>query len=397
MSLAATGARIASLDDTSQRSAVTEEAKEEGRLAARRARAAERRERFLDARTRTIGVDVDALAAQIAEKEARKKKEKEDERRYAEEQAKIERALASYEASLGGSRKRETQATAMAWKQQQVAAKMQPDYGALRDKESLKKAMPMRVGDRDTRLGASSMQVFAGEDLKLAERRALQAVQMKEWCLQIYAERAEASALEKEAEKQYAAYLKQVESMRETADAEFHANRKREVAEAAAQNRRLAEERAAKAKADAEEADRMASHEIGNVLSAGVLVEDPADGVNRMQPHRKRPDHYRGMSYEEAAEYQRGLQEQIAAKAAAKEEEKKEAMREAAEEAKFLRTAAQIEAQHKRRAAEESAAYKAQLATQRADHHERAAKSKAEANDWYVTDNFFSAFGASDR
>lgn len=317
--------------------------------------------------------------------------------RAAEEQAKIERALATYEASLGGTRKRETQQTAMAWRQQQVAAKLQPDYSALRDKDSLKKEMPTRVGDRDTRLGAASMQVFAGEDLKLAERRALQAVQMKEWCLQIYAERAEASALDKEADMQYASYLKQVEAMREQADAEFLAARKLEIEENAAQNKRLAEERAAKAKADAEEAERLGSHEVDNVLSSALLREDPEDGVSRLQPHRKRPDHYRGMSAEEAAEFRRGVEEQIAAKARAKEEEKEAAMREAADEAKFLRTAAQIEAMQARKAAEEAAAYKAQLAIQRADARDRAAKQRAGENDWYATDNFFSAFGASDR
>uniref|UniRef100_A0A7S1C5K4 Uncharacterized protein n=1 Tax=Bicosoecida sp. CB-2014 TaxID=1486930 RepID=A0A7S1C5K4_9STRA len=397
MSLAAAGTRIASLDDTSQRSAVTEEEREARQIAERRRRMDERRERFLDARTRTIGVDVDALAKQIAEKEEAKKREKEEEMRYAEEQARMERALATYESKLTATRKREVAQTARSWKQQQVAATMTADYAALRDKDALKKEMPTRVGDRDTRLGAASMQVFPGEDLKGAERRALQAVQMKEWCLQIYAERAEAAALERDADMQYAQYLKQVEALRSETDAAVAEERKREIMEAAAANRRLAEERRAKAKADAEEAERLGLHEVENVLASGLLLEDPEDGVSRAQSHRKRPDHYRGMSAEERAEFHRGMMEQIAEKEAKKTEERKEELRGAAEEARFLRTAAQVEAAHARKAREEGEAYRAQLATQRADARDRAAKAKAGSNDWYVTDNFFSAFGASDR
>ena len=40
---------------------------------------------------------------------------------------------------------------------------------------------PTRDGDHDARLGASSIQVFAGEDLRCAERRTLQKVQQAAW------------------------------------------------------------------------------------------------------------------------------------------------------------------------------------------------------------------------
>jgi hypothetical protein len=40
---------------------------------------------------------------------------------------------------------------------------------------------PTRDGDNDPRLGASSIQVFAGEDLRCAERRRLQMVQQAAW------------------------------------------------------------------------------------------------------------------------------------------------------------------------------------------------------------------------
>jgi len=45
--------------------------REDERLRATRARAEARRDRFLNARQRTIGVDVDALDAQVAEHQAK--------------------------------------------------------------------------------------------------------------------------------------------------------------------------------------------------------------------------------------------------------------------------------------------------------------------------------------
>ena len=51
--------------------------KEEMRIISRRDANEERRKRFLDARTRLIGLDVSALDKQVAEKDTAKTKEKE--------------------------------------------------------------------------------------------------------------------------------------------------------------------------------------------------------------------------------------------------------------------------------------------------------------------------------
>lgn len=76
--------RVADYRDRSQVSVLTQAQKDEARVAALRERKEARRDRFLDARTRTIGVDVDALAAQIKEKQEAKAREAEEDLRYGE-------------------------------------------------------------------------------------------------------------------------------------------------------------------------------------------------------------------------------------------------------------------------------------------------------------------------
>lgn len=309
----------------------------------------------------------------------------------------MERALQAYEASLKTQKATAKSQVTNSWKQQKVAHKLTKEYAELEDPAAVRRARPMRIGDSDTTLGAASMQVFDGEDLKIAERRALQAVQMKEWCLQMYAEKAEAYAMEKEAERQYAAYLKQVEAMRLDVDKEVEERKRAEILANAAANKRLAEERGSLLARQAKEDGVMGEHEVGYMLSHGILMEDPRDGTHALGAGRKRPDHYRGMSEAELAEFRKAQAEQREARRREKEAEKEEDTKIAGDQAKYLRVAAQIEAEHTRVAKAGSEEYKHQLEVQRKDQEARRAKEKAEEKDWYVTENFFSAFGTSDR
>ena len=67
--------------------------REELKLQALRERNEQRRQRFLNAKTRTLGVDTAALDRQVAEKRAKKEAERAAEMSYAEEQRQIRRVL----------------------------------------------------------------------------------------------------------------------------------------------------------------------------------------------------------------------------------------------------------------------------------------------------------------
>ena len=53
----------------------------------------------------------------------------------------------------------------------------------------MRNELPPRVGDFDPRCGASSLQIFAGEDLKKGDRIKMQEIQMRDWCAQKKAEK----------------------------------------------------------------------------------------------------------------------------------------------------------------------------------------------------------------
>ena len=224
-----TAAKSLVLNETSQRSAVAVEEAESRRIAAARERKEQRRQRFLNARERTIGVrsrracsclfaliicgcrmqiDVDYIAKQQEERKAAAAREKEEEYRYgrnlavqspplrgclsdqmctlfnpAQEQLSIDRALERFELQLKAERQAKLEQAKQEWKRQLAMKKFNPDF-ALNDKSALRNEVPARVGDNDPRLGPASMQVFDGEDLREAERRELQHRQMKNWCIE---------------------------------------------------------------------------------------------------------------------------------------------------------------------------------------------------------------------
>lgn len=171
------------------------------------------------------------------------------------------------------------------------------DYRALQDPDALKKDRPARIGDEDPLLGPSSMQKFDGEDLKEAERRSLQAEQMRQWVAQQKSERVARLVEEIKDDRAYAAYLRDLEVQREAVDKMIADAKAAEEAAAKAENDRLVRQRAERAKAE-KLADAAASKaELEAALSkGGLLAENPEDAVSALGPNRIRRDHYRGMS-----------------------------------------------------------------------------------------------------
>ncbi len=77
-----------------------------------------------------------------------------------------------------------------------IEHKEESDTWDLNDPKRIPKTLPARIGDDDPRLGPCSAQVFAGEDLLFAERKALQQAQNRAWVKQVSDERAAVKAKE---------------------------------------------------------------------------------------------------------------------------------------------------------------------------------------------------------
>lgn len=383
-------------NETSQTSTVALEAAEARRIDALRARKEERRLRFLDARTRSIGIDVDYIAKQQEEKKERARAEREAELRFAREQAAVDRALEGFEIQMEKERKAKDAQTAAEWKRQQRMAKYAPDY-ELRDKDALKKQLPARMGDADPRLGPSSMQMFTGEDLKEADRRALQQKQMREWCMEQNTLKRAGKIREYEDELAYRRYLEHIEELRKAADAAAAEAEAARIKANKLENDRLAMEAAEARKRAKEEEEAANAAEIARTVEGGILSEDPADARSALGPHRIRRDHYRGMSAAQVAAYREAQAEQRRRAAERKAAEKAEDIEDARRQRDQLRAAARLEAQQAAQAAKEKAQYAAALAQQRKAFEARAARERKEALEPAFTDGFFGGFGQSDR
>ena len=213
--------------------------REERRLEARRQRDEERRQRFLNAKTRTLGVDVAALDRQVAEKRARKEAERAAEMSYAEEQRQIRRVL---EMNLLEERKQQQQDRMEV--AQVVQVQRDPTLTRewdLNNPNALKNEQPPRVGDFDPRCGPSSLQQFSGEDLNKGDRIKMQQMQLNDWTQQAVSVKAEKKRAEAEAEKAYAAQIAAVVNLTEQIEQKDNEQKDMENKEYAIRNQQLAE------------------------------------------------------------------------------------------------------------------------------------------------------------
>ena len=149
------------------------------RANAMRQRMLERKARILDPRQRRIGIDVEALAEQVAERKEREAREKARDEAFAHQTLDQQRLL------LESMEHERQQRKMMADREAQFRmSRQRPDQAREYDiwrPDLLKVSRPGRVGDYDPTIGVSSGQIFQGEDLKISERLAAQARQRNEW------------------------------------------------------------------------------------------------------------------------------------------------------------------------------------------------------------------------
>ena len=149
------------------------------RANAMRQRMLERKSRILDPRQRRIGIDVEALAEQVAERKEREAREKARDEAFAHQTLDQQRLL------LEAAERERQQRKMMADREAQFRmSRQRPDQAREYDiwrPDLLKVSRPGRVGDYDPTIGISSGQIFQGEDLKISERLAAQARQRNEW------------------------------------------------------------------------------------------------------------------------------------------------------------------------------------------------------------------------
>jgi len=263
-------------------------------IATRRAMEAARLQRIKDPKSRIMGIDTDALAAQISEKEATAAAEKQLAAAYDTQRLQQDAQLAYLEQERLRAERTKLQYVDQFRKAEQGKERAR-EYD-LNDPLALKKDLPGRMGDTDMRLTVSGMQQFHGEDLSYAHRIKVQQQEIKSWSDEIVAAKAARAAQDKAMDDAFAARAIEIDHMKTALEATSRQARSANNVAVAEYN--LAQ---AAAKREREQAVQKAElqdnvEEIQNALASDALTENPALGRSFIAPNRLRPDHYKGMS-----------------------------------------------------------------------------------------------------
>lgn len=368
--------------------------REELRLQARRERDEQRRQRFLNAKTRTLGVDTAALDRQVAEKRARKEAERAADMSYAEEQRQIRRVL---EMNLLEERRQQQQDRLEV--AQVVQVQRDPTLTRewdLNNPNALKNEKAPRVGDFDPRCGPSSLQQFSGEDLNKGDRIRMQQMQLVDWTNQAMSIKQQKKQAEAQEEMMYAAQIKAVVNMTEEIEQKDNEQKQIENKEYALANQQLAELKRHNEDVFKQTEERKRIAELQYKSADPFLNEHRTTGISVLGNGRVRPDHWKGMTTRQLKE----IFEIQKAQAAAKLEEKKRREQEELEYAQYEKAVynltQQANLQEQESAKEDQYAVRADQARQIVEKHARDAFIKEERSG-KITDDFFKAFGSSHR
>ncbi|XP_050569146.1 RIB43A-like with coiled-coils protein 2 isoform X4 [Cygnus atratus] len=162
------------------------EAQEAGAVAAalerRRQRELQRQSRVFNARLRTIGVDKDALDAQVKDRKIQEAAKKARNEELANEIKQNDKVMCMLEERQKYDIRNINKAVSDFQKNfQKPETRREFD---LSDPQALKKDRPARLSDSDPRCTVSSLQKFMGEDLNYSLRMKFQKEQLREWSLQ---------------------------------------------------------------------------------------------------------------------------------------------------------------------------------------------------------------------
>jgi len=263
-------------------------------IATRRACEAARLQRIKDPKARIMGIDTDALSAQVAEKQASAAADKALRLQYDTQRLQQDAQLAYLEQERLRAERMKAQFVDQFRASEQGKEKAR-EYD-LNDPLGKFKDLPARVGDEDPRMSVSCMQQFHGEDLSFAQRRKVQQQEIADWCADQSARKAAEKAAQAEKDAAFAQRALQIDQMK--VDLEATARTARMQTNVAVAEYQLAQAAAKRERdAAAQKAELQDNiEEIQANLSGDILTENPAVGRSFIAPNRVRPDHYKGMS-----------------------------------------------------------------------------------------------------
>jgi len=354
----------------------------------------DRLSRILDAKYRTIGIDLQSIESQVQE---RKRKEE------AEKQRDIAFARASnYYASAVGEAQQQAEAMARtAGRELNVFRHISQARATTREwdinrPDAKKIDIPARIGDDDGRLGVSSIQKFDGEDLSAGDRATAQIAQSRGWYQQQMAENAARRAAEKREEAVVGATLRMHDAL-QTDIARQEAAIRRELAQLTnAANGTMLEQQRLRALRAREDELRANLAEMTATLRSARMTEDPAQAASALSDTRVRVDHWKGFSPSQVRGVLDGQLAQVAANQAARDAARLAELSWNRQQQDVLKAFSEAVRGAEDFRRQQAVAAAANLQRQAAD---KAARDR-EVNEMYankITADFFTQFGTSHR
>eukprot|EP01007_Sphenomonas_quadrangularis_P002434 NODE_391_length_1550_cov_180.762159_g284_i0.p1 GENE.NODE_391_length_1550_cov_180.762159_g284_i0~~NODE_391_length_1550_cov_180.762159_g284_i0.p1 ORF type:complete len:368 (-),score=85.18 NODE_391_length_1550_cov_180.762159_g284_i0:308-1411(-) len=350
--------------------------------------------RIFDVKTRTIGIDRDALDEQVAEKQRIKDLEKTRDRFLDEQRV----AMDQHATFL-------TRESEKARAQKQIAV---DQYRNTYQKKDMRREwdlnnprrviddLPPRIGDEDPRCGAASMQMFDGEDLSASERRRAQADQLKRWVQQQVDERDTKKWLEKDQDRELEERAEEMNQKAYDLEQSVRKQRQQVAAATADFNKQMAEAKRQETMLAKGRTTLQNLQEIQSHLDSDLMTENHMATLNATDPNRFRRDHFKGLS---PAQQQAILNEQVAQREELKRRREREAEDDrawSAHEAQQLRLGTNLERQRNRERRESAMEVAQEQKRQAAE----AALRRARERDLYrgeITEDFMGKFNSCSR
>lgn len=268
--------------------------KEAAAIERRRNMEEQRKSRIFNAKSRTIGVDLQALEQQIKDRKQQEDYEQKRSNAFAADAVRNDKITQLLE-----KRQEQDEFELNRALNEFRMLHQQPDSRRefdLYDPDYLKKDKPARVSDDDPRCGISSLQKFDGEDLNNKARNNYQAEQLREWALEQQRERDQAQKNQEKADRLYELKMRELDQRAmDLAQAEEECRRNINLAQAD-YNKALARERDEKMRLHKQQQLDDNTTEIANHVFGDILTENPAVAQSAFGPHRVITDRWKGMS-----------------------------------------------------------------------------------------------------
>ncbi|NXO42271.1 RIBC2 protein, partial [Locustella ochotensis] len=297
------------------------EQKEAAALERRRRRELLRRERIFNPRIRTIGIDKDALDAQVKERKIQEAAEKAQHERFAHDMKKNDKLMCLLEERQKNEIKDMNKALKEFQKNfQKPETRREFD---LNDPQALKKDRPARVSDDDPRCTISGMQKFMGEDLNYDQRMKFQKEQIREWSLQQQKDLKNALADQKLADDLYDKF--RIELDRKLIEEQKKEEESRRNVCAATKTFNKIQAVELDHKNELEKAQKMKDDmdEITCLLRGDFLSENPDQAIGPCSKHPVLVDRWKGMNQEQLMAIRKFQKEQVLEKERVREQERR--------------------------------------------------------------------------